>query len=671
MTHLEIKEIARFAEGNVAESEHEQFIKHIAQCERCRKAYSATLKFVERERTKKKALRLPGLPKIEIPGFLRSLGPIFKNKILRPLPALTFLMLIMILAALHFLSGSDNNYRWWINKYGNYAKTRGKHDPRVQQAQVVFGRVKNAADKTDDRSPRLFVIDCDAGSKPFAMALPDNSVVINTDTLDICYGGVDQQEGDPRLAFILGHELAHLAEKDFKHRKAFLAIRKYGPEKTQQKLIEDFKLLDTKRAQRYKDEEITADRKGALYAAMAGYDISPLFSKGNDFLRRWVEQVGVGNFYDDDPRHPSMAKRIQFVRSQLQEVIKNVELFRTGVLLLQTGNFEDARAAFLEFEKVYPAREVYNNIGVCYFNSAQYLLIQGFNKEYLRFRLYTTIDYSTSAERFRGTESDKEKINKYLEKAETYFREAAKRDKLDKSCRYNLSAALILREKYPEALEVCDSILARDPGDVNALNNKAIAFYYSNEKDPETARRAIGLLEKANQLEPENLEVLYNLGSLKKTGARAYWEKYLKLPTIPRDNFYDHVYREIKGTVPPPLKATDAPNLPVGITVGMDFTTVEEKWGKENAKEFDLALFSISVLVKDDIRVVALEGEVVIVEKQLSKAGKMEKLLERFGPPQRVVRHSNGNFFVYENMGFSIKETAGKACSYIWFEKDS
>jgi hypothetical protein len=220
MTHLEVEEIASLAEGNVAAPEHEQFIKHIAQCEDCRKIYSTTLKFVERERAKKKVLRLPGLPKIEIPKFLQSFGTLFQTKLLRPLPALALLILIIILAALHFLSSSDNNYRWWIKKYGNYAMTRGKHDIRVQQAQVVFGRVKNAADKTDDRSPRLFIIDCDGGSNPPAMALPDNSIIINTETLDICYDGVDQQGGDNCMAFTLGHELAHLAEKDFKHRKS-------------------------------------------------------------------------------------------------------------------------------------------------------------------------------------------------------------------------------------------------------------------------------------------------------------------------------------------------------------------------------------------------------------------------------------------------------------------
>lgn len=664
MTHLEIEEIASFAEGNVAEPEHDRFIKHIAQCEDCRKIYSTTLKFVEEEKSKT-ILRYPNLEEIAL-RIRRAPDAIFPVRKFGWAVAASLIILLTIpfLLIIHNPKVTDQDYtRWWIDNYKDYTKTQGKNDLKAKWAFEVSERIKNAADKKGTRPPRLFIIN--TRGKPYALALPDGGIIINPATLDICYEGSDRQKGDRRLAFILGHEIAHLADKNFMHRKAFLALEEHGEEKAREELEEDFKPRENR------EKELLADRQGALYAAMAGYDIHKLFDKESDFLRRWVEQVGVGNFYDDAPQHPAMEKRIQFVRSHLQEVIKNVGLFRTGVLLLQMGNFEDAKAAFKEFEKVYPAREVYNNIGACYFNSAQYLLIQKFNKEYLRFRVSTAIDYSTSAEpdRSESNRSEREEINKYLKEAETYFRKAASRDSTDRSCRYNLVAALILREKYVEAMDVCDSMLAKHPGDVNALNNKAIALYYSNEKDPGTTREAIDLLEKAHRLDPGNIEVLYNLGSLKKTGASPYWEKYLKLPNVPRDNFYEHVYQELEGMEPPPIKAADAPELPAGITIGMDFAAVEENWGKENIKEFDLDDFLISVLVKDDIRVVALEGEVVIVEKELSTAEKIEKCLEEFGLPQRVVRHSSGNFYIYEDMGFSIKEVNVRTRSYIWFEE--
>ncbi|MGD2086896.1 MAG: tetratricopeptide repeat protein [Candidatus Aminicenantes bacterium] len=830
MTHPDVEEIARFAEGNVDKSEYEKFIKHIAQCEKCRKVYSTTLKFVERERAKKKVLRLPSFPKIEIPRTLQSFGNLLAKKKLAT--AIVSVVVIGIMVSFLFnlfsnrtihgkllvyikknnkeieyieskgfdaiyplkisaaragffvediliiIEGSDkgelvntlhllncelknifkekndqfsldtedigkedlekvvkaiarlenkslleifqfgrfvektifnsfkkeranqqevekyleiaernslhqdiikklkkissikdlNVYREaWIAirnafKYIDYMKTKSDDHPLAERARAVFERVKNAADKKEARQAQLFVIN--AWLKLYAIALRDGRIAINPETLSICYSSVDTDKGDCRLAFILGHELAHLANKDFLHREAFLTWEQYG--------IIPSKFLENARQQRQK--ELNADRLGALYASMAGYDIRELFEEQDNFLNYWENQIGKENIHREPQAYPSLEERVAAIRSQLKKVADKVELFRTGVLLLQMGNFEDAKAAFLEFERHYPAREVYNNIGACFLNTARYILTKEFRKEYLRFRVSTAIDYSTSAEPDRGEGNDrmKEEIRKQLEKAISYFKEAASRDKIDKSCRYNLSASLILMGNYAEALEVCDSILDADPQDVNSMNNKAIALYYNNEKDPETTRKAIDLLEEAYRLEQKNFEVLYNLGSLKKTGARAYWEKYLELPNIPRDDFYDHVYRGLKGTVPSPLKTIDAPALPAGNIIGMDFTALEEKWGKKNTKRFDLNEFlTISVLVKDNTRIVALNREIVIVEKQISKAEKIEKSLERFGPPQQVVRHNSGNFYVYEDQGFSIKEVNDNARSYIWFEKKS
>jgi hypothetical protein len=58
--------------------------------------------------------------------------------------------------------------------------------------------------------------------------------------------------------------------------------------------------------------------------------------------------------------------------------------------------------------------------------------------------------------------------------------------------------------------------LKKDPTDIHALNNKAIAFYYYGKKHGlDTAQKAIQLLYKANRISPGNHEVLYNLASLK------------------------------------------------------------------------------------------------------------------------------------------------------------
>lgn len=211
---------------------------------------------------------------------------------------------------------------------------------------------------------------------------------------------------------------------------------------------------------------------------------------------------------------------------------------------------------------------------------------------------------------------------------------------------------------------------------MHALNNKAVALYYSNEKSDEIVREAIGLLERAYQLQPGNVEVLYNLGSLKQDIRKSLWERYLELPTVPRDIFYENVYTELYGNPPPESETVEIPELPTGIKIGMAIDSLEKEWGKEKTETFSLHPLPYQVLVKGTIRVVAEEIDVVvikknnvhIVEKELLKKKKIETVLEKIGPPQQVVRHNQGNFYVYKNQNFSIKEINGKAHSYIWFE---
>lgn len=600
------------------------------------------------------------------------------------------ILLLISLALIYNLYGQNSDYtRWWIYNYGDYAKTEGKNDPRVKWGEKVFERLNNAADKAAGRIPRLHIIN--KKGTPYALAVPDGGIIINPTAIYICYNGVDREEGDRRLSFIIGHELAHLANKDFMHREAFLVLRKYGDEKAQDELVEYFKLTEPEKAKECKKKELLADKNGAFYSAMAGYDISRLFGKKNDFFHHWAKQTGIGSIYDEDPKHPSIEKRVHFIRTQLEAVVKQTDLFRAGVLLFHMESYHDSAAAFFEFSKAYPAREVFNNIGGCYLNLALRHLYLKFNEEYYKFMFSTAIDYSTSAEllqiRGEGDYLKDKEISNYINKAEEYFKRAAARDLHDRTCRYNLTAALIIKKEYAEALSKCSDILKKNPNDVYAMNNKAIAFYYyGKEEDLETTQKAIGILKKAHKLKPGNVAVLYNLASLKqkrerRAGAKLYWEKYLKMPTIPKDNFYYYVYKKLNGTDPTKIeKAGDFPVRPGGISLGEDFSRVEKRWGKENVREYKLGssenenndgwFINLQLINKQGVRVLALDGMVEIIEREFSPPENTAGMLKRFGSPQRIVRHSSGNFYVYQDKGFSIKEINGKIRSAIWFEKE-
>jgi len=80
------------------------------------------------------------------------------------------------------------------------------------------------------------------------------------------------ETGDSRLAFLIGHELAHLAKDDFWHGSAFAAVSSYKDE-TQVRRILTSQLEKTGGSLDFvKTQELQADSYGIIYMTMAGYD---------------------------------------------------------------------------------------------------------------------------------------------------------------------------------------------------------------------------------------------------------------------------------------------------------------------------------------------------------------------------------------------------------------
>lgn len=97
MKHFEPEELARFAEGKVKDSEQETFIRHLAECGECFKAYSDTLKFIEEEYKKRFRLKFPNLGKIKavLHRFWQGMRTLVRNR--RPVLVPVFAALIIVL----------------------------------------------------------------------------------------------------------------------------------------------------------------------------------------------------------------------------------------------------------------------------------------------------------------------------------------------------------------------------------------------------------------------------------------------------------------------------------------------------------------------------------------------------------------------------------------------
>jgi hypothetical protein len=161
---------------------------------------------------------------------------------------------------------------------------------------------------------------------------------------------------------------------------------------------------------------------------------------------------------------------------------------------------------------------------------------------------------------------------------------------------------------------------------------------------------------------------------------RKDWEKYLQLETVPRDNFYIYVYKKMNGAEPfiPTAKA-QTPRIPGGIRLGEDFSLIEKKWGKTYTRGFRIGVeeeavrdgwaIDLKVIVKEGVRVVAIEKIIEIVEQEFTPGESILTIISRYGMPQKKVHHTGGHFYVYQDRGVSVKEIGGQVCSYIWYEK--
>jgi hypothetical protein len=95
MRHIEEKDIARFADGNISKAEREAFLDHFSQCESCLKAYTDTLKFAEERKKNRWFLFFPITVNISVYPYLQYVGLFFKRKLV--VPALAFLILLLVI----------------------------------------------------------------------------------------------------------------------------------------------------------------------------------------------------------------------------------------------------------------------------------------------------------------------------------------------------------------------------------------------------------------------------------------------------------------------------------------------------------------------------------------------------------------------------------------------
>lgn len=411
---------------------------------------------------------------------------------------------------------------FWLTRHG---EIRPEASALSRRAHDVFRRVLKASDRRQGVEPEFLIINY--SGKPWAQSLADGTVILTRNAIDFCYKDVDSETGDARIAFVIGHELAHQFNGDFWHYQFFQAAQDGASEKS--KAFDEIRTI-VKDSENFLVKELQADQYGVIYASIAGYDIDAVVSEDTNLFKEWARATDAPVF-TGSASHPSPDQRAAAVTARLRDVIRHLTLFRAGVAAYYAGMNKESIAMMEEFARYYPSKEVYNNIGAAYLSIAydNYKLWKG--NEALPFMLSFGIDASTKAESIEIANQESPKNDIYfaryssaIDKAEEYLKRASESGYDYTLSRNNLGCAYILAGRFHEAVAILDEALAFKPNDSEILSNRGIAYYYLADrlKTPQLKENAQADFKKALTIRKNFTAASVNLAIAEGAGGDMY-----------------------------------------------------------------------------------------------------------------------------------------------------
>jgi tetratricopeptide (TPR) repeat protein len=564
---------------------------------------------------------------------------------------------------------------WWIEKYGVVDKG---YDTLAARAEMIFQRVSMASDKTGKCIPRLLIIK--GGGRPWVTSIRDGSVILTHGALRVCYKGVSKENGDSRLAFVLGHELAHLSKDEYWHAFAFADLDGKEISKELEDQLEEIRDISRDKSvadEMFKEKELQADSYGMISMASAGYDPGAIIDNDNiNFFEDWIAQTKRNITYEDS-QHPDPKVRAEFLRLRLDDVVKLLDCFTFGVTLYQIGRYEDAILLFDTFREQFPGREVFSNLGLSYYQIAIKALSFCDADLPYRFKLSTFIDPETYAVKLRGFgESDcfKDKVFlRYIKRALEYLKLAVDKDHTYLPARINMSSALIMAGEYSRAISVTEEVLRIDRENAEALNNNAVALYlYGLSNNIEGASdNAIEIMRKVVGLNHNFGNPVYNIATIyseegKDASASDTWKAFLKIEST--GDFANVARRNLgielkENDVAASLTGPEPPFKPGEEIKG----ELEKMLGKMKVREFSIGGSTIEIYEENDLRILARDFIVEVIEKVYDKGVRTEEFKTEYGKPLRVMNKYGGAILIYDD--FAVDVIDGKVRKVIYFKK--
>ena len=397
-----------------------------------------------------------------------------------------------------------------------------------------------------------------------AWALPGGFVLITTAFYNLC-----STDTDDELAVVLGHEIAHINEghvnnplegrlqENFKGYVEELGLElgyDFNDEYSDESAERMVNMIT-------KQKELDADKQGILYTTLAGYDPRASFS----VIDKAVES-GEG------VHHPSKEVRLAKLEDRLGTFIDDAEKFHAGVMYYLRGNLDFAEKSFKGFLQSFPSREVYNNLGVIYYQKA----LKKLPLEHVTAMKSLKIDTQTMADKIvlRGGDGYK-KYKRLLKKALKRFKSAIDRDSEYAIGMFNLACVCDDLGEYDQARIYLKK--AEQLGFDKNMCQNTLASILINEGKWEESKAILTTL-------PSSPEVNFNLGVIAKNengDFSGHFESFLN-SSGSQSVFTDFASQYVKGWTPSGTGAGTAFSYDCEkskISVGMSREEVSETLG--------------------------------------------------------------------------------------------
>lgn len=452
-------------------------------------------------------------------------------------PALFFFVGVLLFSVFRAEANLKNEVAFYVDTFGELT---AQQDPRVAEAQRIFKKVHSVADRNSKYLAKLVIIN--NNSQAIALALPAGHIVLSKQVLDIVHRSANTEVAEARLAFILGHELAHLANDDFwQHEVGRFMQNPSGIPAVPQPVSQSAEKIQA---------ELAADDKGYIYAAMAGYSVNRLLGKqqsktagakgsSQDFFTFWMQQTNTKN----SVTHPQAKDRSELLHQRLYQVEQKLAFFRIGTRLAHFGQCEIAIHFFKEFQKVFPGRSVLNNLGLCFLQQARSQMQQQRLAFYwfpLMLDTQSRADIKTreiskapTAQHFLKNFNDENStLNGYLDDAVNVLSLATQQDPLYMPAKINLAIAYLYQGKPHQARAVLTKIKQQKTINIQIEMLNALALYEQSDADIDLWETAVKKLKRLTKNKQSNGS-RYNYARLmsirsKTIAAQNYWNQLLK-----------------------------------------------------------------------------------------------------------------------------------------------